>query len=436
MSQPSHKLVKYRFIIVCLLCCGPIAFAQPGPKNVVVVEAKLINSPATITLVGTVDSIRRSQVSSEIAGLVASMPAREGDRIEKDGLICRLRDESLRFQADEAKANMQAKKTLHTELLAGSRKEEIARSLALLEEAQADHERWQLEIARVSALYEGKESNAKEYHETRASFLRAKGRMVAAQANYDMVAAGPRKEVIARAAYEVGRYQSVVNRLKSDLEKLTIRAPFSGYVVRRLVEVGEWVSAGDPVVELAEMSSVLVRVDVPESAYPYQKIGDVVRVKVDALHKFFEGTIKHITPQADRTARTFPVDIEIDNSGGLLGSGMFARAVVSAGPKQSIVAVPNDAIIQRGGVDYVAIVYPGPKGMQGILMGVTVGVEVGDWIAITSGNVRPGMKVVTRGTESIMPFPSTVILVDANGTPLATTPDDKHKAPVPVSQAK
>ncbi len=426
MSQSSIPISYCRFVAFCVLCGAPIAVAQPGPKNVVVVEAKMIDAPATITLVGTVDAIRRSQVSSEIAGLVESMPAREGDRIEADELICKLRDESLRHQADEARANLLAKKTLHAELLAGSRKEEIARSKAFLEEAQADYERWQQEWTRVSDLYKGSESNAKEFHETRASYLRAKGRMIAAQASHDMMVAGPRKEVIARAAYEVDRYQSVVKRLESDLEKLTIKAPYGGYVVQRLVEVGEWVSAGAAVVELAELSSVYVRVDVPESAYPYQQVGDIVRVKVDALQQFFDGTIKHITPQADRSARTFPVDIEIDNSAGILGSGMFARAVVPAGPKQPIIAVPGDAIIQRGGIDYVAIVHPGPKGMKGILMGVTVGVEVNDWIAITSGNVHPGMKVVTRGTERIMPFPTDVILVDRNGTPIMTKPNEKH----------
>ncbi len=435
MSQPSNQLLYYRSLAVCALCFGSIAFAQPGPKNVVVAEAKLIDAPATITLVGTVDAIRRSQVSSEIAGLVESMPAREGDRIEADGLICKLRDESLRYQVDEARANLQSKQTMHAELIAGSRKEEIARSQALLEEAQADYERWQQEWSRVSALYSGSESNVKEFHETRASQLQAKGRMLAAQANHNMMVAGPRQEVIARAAYEVNMYQSAVKRLDSDLEKLTIIAPFGGYVVQRLAEVGEWISAGDAVIELAELSSVYVRVSVPESAYPYQKIGDKVRVKVDALQQFFDGTIKRITPQADRAARTFPVDIEIDNRAGILGSGMFARAVVPAGPKQPIIAVPDDAIIQRGGIDYVAIVHPGPNGMMGILMGVTVGVEVNDWIAITSGNVKPGMKVVTRGTESIMPFPTDIILVDRNGTPLATKPDEKHTEHAPKSHA-
>ncbi len=413
-------------MIAGALCWASIAFAQPGPKNVVVVRAKLIDAPATITLVGTVDAIRNSQVSSEIAGLVASMPAREGDRIESGGVICVLRDESLRHEVDEARANLQAKQASHAELVAGSRKEEIVQSLALLEEAQADYERWQHEWTRVTTLYEGHESNAKEYHETRAEYLRAKGRMMAAQANHDMIVAGPRKEVIARAAHEVSRYRAVVKRLESDLEKLTIKAPFGGYVVQRLAEVGEWISAGNPVVALADLSSVYVRVDVPESAFPFQKLGDLVHVKVDALKRSFEGTIKHITPQADRSARTFPVDIEIDNSDGLLGSGMFARAVLAAGPKESIIAVPKDAIIQRNGVDHVAIVHPGKKGMKGMLMGVTVGAEVGDWIAITSGNVRPDTQVITRGTESIMPFPTTVILVDEKGTPIAAGSDNQH----------
>jgi multidrug efflux pump subunit AcrA (membrane-fusion protein) len=99
---------------------------------------------------------------------------------------------------------------------------------------------------------------------------------------------------------------------------------------------------------------------------------------------------------------------------------MFARATVPAGPDQQVVAVPDDAIVERDGITYIAVVMPGQRGgMMGMLMAVTVGSDVADWVAITSGNVQPGMPVITRGTERMLPFPSPVQIVDERGTPIA-----------------
>ena len=95
-----------------------------------------------------------------------------------------------------------------------------------------------------------------------------------------------------------------------------------------------------------------------------------------------------------------------------------------------VVAVPKDAIFEKNGVAHVAIVMPGEQGgTVGMLMGVTVGADVGDWAAITSGNVRPGMPVITRGNENIEPFPMPVIIVDEKGNPVSPPGGDTTTFP-------
>jgi len=251
---------------------------------------------------------------------------------------------------------------------------------------------------------------------------------------YQQAVAGPRKEAIARAAYDVAAQQAVVHRIEGDLRKTAIRAPFAGYVTKRHTELGEWVTVGGSIVELADLSRVLVRVDAPESILPFLAVGASARVWIDALGHSFPGTIKHVIRSADLNARTFPVEIEVVNDGDQLATGQFARVTVPAGETEPTVTVPKDAIVERDGTTYVGLIIPGHDGgSAGILAAVTVGADVGDWIAITSGNVRPGMRVVTRGTERILPFPNKVVIVDHNGTPIeaAAPPDgaDKSKTP-------
>ena len=400
-------------------------FGQMGPTKVVVAKAQMREAPASITLVGTVEPVRRSRVGSEIAGIVAEIPVRQGDHVAEGGILCRLNSEALRFRLTEAKSRLGALSARHEELLSGTRQEELTRLKALFDEASAMYDRWKFEMDRIDKLHEGRDSNEKEYYDTRADYLAAERRKVAAQANYDLGVEGPRKEVISQAAYDVAEQKAVVDRVESDLRKTTIVAPFDGYIATRDVEAGEWVPAGGQVVEIIDLSSVLVRVNVPEAAFPYLAEGLQTRVKIDALGRTFAGPIKHIMRQADLRARTFPVEIELDNREGSLAGGMFGRAIVTAGKTDVVVAVPKDAIVEMNGVTHVAIVVPGEQGgLVGMLTGVTVGADVGDWAAITSGNVPAGAQVVTRGNENINPFPTPVIIVDEKGTPVTMPPAD------------
>jgi len=251
--------------------------------------------------------------------------------------------------------------------------------------------------------------------------------------------------------------EAVIHRLESDLAKSEIRAPFTGFIVTLHTEIGQWLDRGGDVVEMVDLSSVLVRVNVPESALPFVHVGQRVPVLVEALGQTFEGTVRHVILQADPTAHTFPVEVEIPNpecetwangpvppdptndpttadrpavsepapgsadpsasrssaGSGLLAAGMFARATVISGPPGEVPAVPKDAIVMRDGVQYATMIQPGkePESLMGIPVPVTTGVDIGDWIAVTSGNLQPGMRVVTRGNEGIL-FPSPVAIVE------------------------
>ncbi len=143
--------------------------------------------------------------------------------------------------------------------------------------------------------------------------------------------------------------------------------------------------------------------------------GDAARIKVDALGRFFEGKIKHIMRDADRAARTYPVEIEVPNAESVLAGGMFARATIPSGEKGTVVAVPRDAVVERDGVAQIGVIMPGEQGLTALLVNVTVGVESSGKIAVTSGNIKPGTQVVTHGTERLFPFPSPVIVVDEKG---------------------
>lgn len=398
-------------MVAVLLAAGPPAPAQPGPVKVLTARVEQRELPSTVTLVGKVQPLRRSTVGSEVEGIVAQMPVRQGDRVEAGQLLCKLDDKTATSRLAEAQGRLDALRAALAELEAGTRAEDLARAKALYKNEQAKFQRWVSERQRVKILYGDSEANEKEVYDTESGYLAAEQMMLAAKASYDAATAGPRREVIDRARFDLAEQQAVVDRYAHDLAVTEIRAPFAGYLVQLHTEVGQWMAQGGAVAEMIDLASVLVRVDVFERSIAYCHAGDSASVRIDALDRTFDGTVTHVIRQGDPQAHTFPVEIKVINESQLLAAGMFARVTLVGGPEAQAVAVPKDAVVQRRGVDYVCMIQSDEKGTKAIPLPVTLGGDIGDWVAITSGNLAPGMEIVISGNESIA-FPKPVQIVD------------------------
>jgi len=426
--------MRYRktWVLVFLTGLPGAVLAQMPAAKVVAQHAEMRRLPATMPLVATIEPVVRSVIGSEVQGLVVEMPARQGDRIEKGLVVCRLNDDTLSAGLASARARLGALQAHLEELEAGTRAEELARLKAAYEEAKARYQQWTAEKQRIERLKETGTSNEKEIYDTEAGYLAAEQRMFSAQAQHEEAVNGPRAEVIAQARFAVAEQAAVVERTERDLAKTAIRAPFTGFVVKRETEVGQWVQRGGSIVEMIDLSSVLVTVDAPENAFPYVGTDDQATVLVDALGEVFTGRVKHVIWQADVAARTFPVQIEIDNSDVKLKGGMLAWATVTTGPDTEAVAVPKDAVDVRQGTSCVCVVTPTGQGIMAMPTSVTTGADVDDWIAITSGNIAPGALVVVRGNERIL-FPSPVQVTNME-VPGAPPPSEAHRQPSEASE--
>ena len=401
--QPGFAALGICFGAILALTAGSLQAQPPRVPSVAVVPAEHRVVPVTVTLVGTTKPYTRSSIAAEVAGIVEAIPVIEGQRVEAGSLVCELRDDLRRMALEQAERRLGELQAQLAELEAGSRKEEIARAAAELAEAQAIEEKWRLELVRISSLRERNSASDKEYNDTVAEEKAARQRTVRAKASYDLVVAGPRVEQIEQARYAVRAQEVAVRQLRYDLEQTRIRAPFCGEVTRRDTEVGQWLPAGGPVLELIELDRILVRVDVPESAVFALSPGDRITVIVEALDRTLEGTVERIVPQAEERARTFPVDILLDNSAGRLKSGMFVRAIVPAGPAVESIIVPRDAIIQRAGAHYVVIVAPPPQGQgqMAVPVPVRLGASLGSWVAVSATMLQPGVPVAIKGHDRV-----------------------------------
>lgn len=397
---PDMRLVRW---LPPLLLAGA-ALAQGGPPPTPVTVAPVVerDMPATMRVVGSILPDREATVAAEVEGPIARFDVEEGDFLKAGDTICEIDPTVARLRLAEARADLAARQATLAELENGTRPEIIARLEAAYQEAQALHEKWRLEKERIDRLYASDASSQKEKNDADTEFLAAKRREAQAKAALEEARNGPRSEQIARARQDVAAQQALVDRLQHDLDETTIKAPFDGFVVRKQTELGEWIDAGGAVADMVAVETVKVRVDVPESAVRFCPRGATVTLDVQALGETVPATVTRVIPQAQPNARTFPVEIELDNGEHRLLPGMFVRAVVPSGPKTKRLMVDRDAIIPQQGGRLIYVVRTDDAGnAMAVPLPAEAGLEVGSEVQVEAPGLQAGDRVVVRGNERL-----------------------------------
>ena len=205
-----------------------------------------------------------------------------------------------------------------------------------------------------------------------------------------------------RAAAEKKQTEAKVEEIRATIQRKTIRAPFSGILGIRQVNLGQYLTGGSSVVALQSLDPIYVNFGVPQQQAAQVQIGGLVRITVaDAAGAAFEGRITARDSKVDETTRNMQIQATIPNPRGLLRPGMFVQTEVAVGESRSVVALPASAISYAPYGDSVFIVTelkdPGGQPYRGVRQQfVKVEGARGDQVAVISG-VKPGEEVVTSG---------------------------------------
>lgn len=383
------------------------AIAAPGgrrgkrpPPLVSVKRALKRGVRSQLTVVGTVDPYRKSSVSSEIEGRVKSVPLREGDPVVAGKtVIAALERSDLEIGLRIEKAELAKARQDYLRLKRGSRPEEIQVYRSRLEERKAELDRDELGLKRAEDLFRKKILNKSSYDQAVAKFQVSKSKYNEEQNNLRISEIGPRSEEVAKASAEVARMRAKVAAIQDKLRKAVIRSPLTGFLTEKSVEVGQWVAKGGRVGEVVETRKVLVRAPVSERQISYVLVGDSARVKLDAIPgRVFTGLVARIIPKADTKSRTFPVEVELDNTKDYaLKAGMFARIILEYGASVQAVLIPKDALLIR---PRGASVFVFEKGKVREVS-FAPGRKVDSFVEVPGGLIKPGMLVVVQGNEKL-----------------------------------
>ena len=225
--------------------------------------------------------------------------------------------------------------------------------------------------------------------------------------NYSRMQGLLKEGIISRADYDTAdagqkETQARVGEIRATIERKTIRAPFSGVLGLRQVNLGQYLSAGDPIVPLQSLNPVYVNFGIPQQEASQAKIGRPVRVSArDLAGPEFGGRVTAVDSVVDPATRNIQVQATLANPAGKLRPGMFVQAQLVVGASQSVIAIPTSGVNYAPYGDSVFVVtdLKDEKGKpyRGVRQQfVKLGGSRGDQVAILSG-VKPGDEVVTSG---------------------------------------
>lgn len=237
----------------------------------------------------------------------------------------------------------------------------------------------------------------------RAQLAAVEAQRELARLNFDRMQGLLKEAVISRAEYdramaEQRETEGRVAEIRAAIERKTIRAPFSGILGIRQVNLGQYLAGGDPLVSVQALNPIYVNFGVPQQDAGHVAVGRTVRVTADNV---FTGRVTAIDSTVDEQTRNVQVQATFANPGGKLRPGMFVQTELVLGASRSVIALPASAISYAPFGDSVFVVTDlkdsAGKPYRGVRQQfVKVGAARGDQIAILSG-LKAGDEVVTSG---------------------------------------
>ena len=225
-------------------------------------------------------------------------------------------------------------------------------------------------------------------------------------------------DAVDRAEAQAKETVAQVGIIRAQIEKKSVKAPFTGRLGLRLVNLGEILSEGTPIVSLQTMDPVYLDFSVPQQQLGLLAEGMPVRAQTDAApDELFNGRILAINPEVDAVTRSVRVRARVDNAEGLLRPGMFARVEVVRPERRAVLPVVATAVLYAPFGDSVFVIEDHENAetgesekilrqqfvqlgeSRGDFVDVTEGLEA-DETVVTSGvfKLRTGMRVVVDNT--------------------------------------
>lgn len=342
-------------ILYVVLFIGIAASAQGGPALVEVASIVKGEVNPLQKFVGTLSFDKKSTLASESSGLVKIVNFEVGDKIKKDDILIEIDSDLLNAQINSANANLEISKIK-------------------LKNTKKDYERYQ-------RLIETKSITAQEFD--------------TAALEYDS------------AIQNVVSSEATLKQLQIQKRQKTIMAPFSGVVVEKNINIGEWASAGKNIAMIVNTDSIEIIFNLPVNLVQGLK-GVNKSYDIEIGNKIVKANFHSTIPKGDKLTRTFPVKFKTTIKDMFVFDGQEAKVNLAINEKIQALIINRDAVIKRFGSEMIFVDNEGVA----LMIPVKIIGFIGQNAAISGKGLVEGMRVVVKGNERVFPNQPIKILND------------------------
>ena len=351
MNKHVPVLMGMVVFVMALACTAADDDAPSSPSQPRAVRTQTIvacDLPLVVKAVGRLAPNREVVVSAEVPGIVKHYDADVGASVDRGALLAKIDPADYALALKEAEANL------------------LAAQIRLPVEKRA--------FERAQRLLPEKVITPELYDQAEAGYKSAEALVV--------------------------QLESIVAQAQRRVEKTDIIAPFAGYVARRFVENGQHIATGDPVMQLADLGSMRVKIHVNELDYVYVDPDDPVTVTVEAFPgRSLTGRVDKIGVQADSRTNTFDVEILVGNPDFLLKAGLTARVTIQTDVIAGALMIPQDTVLYREDRQEVFIIDEQDNAQVRV---VKLGRMDGSEVRVLEG-LKPGQQLVISGGSYLKP---------------------------------
>jgi RND family efflux transporter MFP subunit len=374
---------------------APGAGPAAGPRPLAVTVARAVEraTERSVETTGSLLAWDEVQARAEQSGTIARLRVDLGDRVQAGHVLAdydrrefELLVEQARAQVAQAAANLRRQRDALATLEA-----EVARAQSQFEWAQAELERAQ-QLFERQLIARRDVDNARTGHQ-----------VAAAQLSAARVALAQHPDQVRVAEAELERARAALGLAEKRLADTTVRSPLAGLIARRHVSAGEFVKDNTPLFTVVVPHPLKYVGSVPERAAPALRVGQTVRLVVEAYPgRTFSGTVTRLAPAVDVQTRTLALEARVPNETEALRPGFFAKGSVVTEPRSRAVYVPAEAISYVAGLTKVFVVADGVAQERLI----RTGERADGWVEVlpdpdAGRTVRSGDAVATANLPSL-----------------------------------
>ena len=347
-----------------------------GPRLPMTVELAAVkrgDMSESISVVGNLIGAATIEAVPKVAGRLETVNVRLGDRVSRGQRLAKVEDREILEQVKQAQASFDV-------------------SAATIRQREADLKLAQTNLDRSRSLYDRQLIPRQTFDDTDARYQ-------AAVASLDL----------ARAQY--AQAQARLDELKINLSNTVITSAVAGFIGRRTLDPGAWVTPNTPFLSVVDISLVRLVANVVEK--DLRRIGQGMKadVTVDAFPgEKFDGRIAHVAPVLDPATRTAQIEVEVQNSTFRLKPGMYAKVDFVVERRDNTLVVPANAVVDVRGQKGVFLPDEGDVARFTL---VKIGMSKTDLVEIVDG-LAEGTRVVTTGAAALREG-DRIVLLGANG---------------------